>query len=115
MAFSPETYALLAGKGGGGGGGSSSGIMAVRWNDDVLDHTWQEIFDAIESGKICIIYGADEGYANLSFITAAYIVEDSEDEYPYRVGMLFYDNSQVDPLPMAQFVSAADANDYPGF
>lgn len=61
MAFSPETYALLAGKGGGGGGGDSSVfVIHATYDEDTytvtLDKTWNEIYSAITGDKMCVVF-----------------------------------------------------------
>lgn len=64
--------------GGGGGGSSDTGVFIVNTvniseYDYRLDKTWQEIFNATASGKICIIShgNSDESYTFLEIIVVA--------------------------------------------
>lgn len=43
---------------GGGGGGGSGGVLALHVNTQTgaLDKTWQEIYDQINAGTICVVF-----------------------------------------------------------
>ena len=54
-----ETVALIKAIGGGSGGGGGGGALVVTWkNDDSLDKTWQEIYDA---APFVVLYYEDTG------------------------------------------------------
>lgn len=61
MAFSPETYALLAGQSGGGGGSGGDNLFIVNFtiagSDPAVatpDKTFDEIASALNSGKVIV-------------------------------------------------------------
>lgn len=87
MAFSPETYALLKAQGGGGGG--SSGVLIVHQDDDTyaLDKTWQELYDAVAQGKLCLLVdsGAEDDFAWAGQIILGSVYTDPEQDHPYFV------------------------------
>lgn len=57
-----------SGGGGGGGGGSGALVVISSYDGDLgitaLDTPWQEIYDAISSGRICYVHteGSPDGY-----------------------------------------------------
>lgn len=59
------TYALC--KGNGGGGGSSNILVITEDSDGILDHTWQEIFDA----DYVLYSSADSTEKTLGFVARA--------------------------------------------
>ena len=77
MAFSPETYALLKAQGGGGGGGGESPVLIIHSTFDestgatTLDKTWNEIFSAITSDKLCVVFNSPY-YDEPDYKSAAY-------------------------------------------
>ena len=85
MAFSPETYALLAGQSGGGSGGGDS-IFLVHNVDGTLDKTWQEIYNAAKSGKLPVVQSILETSPDDMFVlvSPATYVDCREGEYTVR-------------------------------
>ena len=60
----------------GGGGDSTEGdTMRINFSDEnqtVLDHTYKEIADAVEAGKVLFILTTDDGlvaYTNVEYLT----------------------------------------------
>lgn len=39
-----------------GGGSGSGGILVVHSSNDRLDHTWQEIYDAMHAEKLVVVH-----------------------------------------------------------
>lgn len=92
--FAPGTIAYTVGMGtkwyvtpagewqesaGGGGGSSGSSVfkIGVDTATDSLDKTWQEIHDALEAGKVCVIITETEnGYICEYVITVAALGDD---------------------------------------
>ena len=73
--------------GGSSGGGSSGGGLVVHWvdiDDNMfrLDKTWQEIYDAMASGKNCVI--ADDEYQSATTIQSVRS-DGSSASYPFEV------------------------------
>ena len=79
---------------------SAKNLLRAKINDKFLDKTWQQIFDALNTGKVCVIKNGDETYVEIDFVTTAgerdgsYIVmsnkdvtyeASSADGYPKRV------------------------------
>ena len=87
--------------------GGSDNTFPVGMNEDGLDKTWTEIYDAVTSGKLVYMYWYDTGdvIGNLLFLRS--IIYDSGEANPYRIYITGWDDS------MGYAASSADG--YPGF
>ena len=82
-----------------GNDGGNNSILKVVDTNYVLDHTWQEIYDAISDGKyVSVIIGDDGDFIQLHVISA--YISDQPDSY-----MIALANSQ--------YYKAVSANGYP--
>lgn len=64
--------AQIAESGGGGGGG---GAFVINVESSVMDKTWQEIYDAVDAGKVCAVKGESvEGQAEIGYVTSIFSV-----------------------------------------
>lgn len=70
----------------------AGGIMVINDTDNTLDKTWQEIYDAMSAGKLCVVRkdeGTLEGGIEAYIVTIVYLsgeeymVGISKDENPY--------------------------------
>lgn len=89
----------------GGGGSSGGGVLEISVDNDTgaLNKTWQEIHDAVLSGKLCIVMQellagnvwphivtdvfmtSDPGGSNIAYVVSSasiYAVTDSANGYP---------------------------------
>lgn len=93
-----KEIAAAIGSGGGGGGG---GALVVHEDEEgTLDKTWQEIFDAIASGKIVFIPYVDGSNEATTIIVRSCIKSDDD--------CFIYVIDSADPL-----YSCAAPTDYP--
>ncbi|MEE1348442.1 MAG: hypothetical protein U0K36_11285 [Bacteroidales bacterium] len=53
-------------------------VMVINNNDNTLDKTWQEIFDAIGAGKLCVVRQIDATRRTSAIVT---LVSNSDNEY----------------------------------
>ena len=81
-----DMYSLLMGGSGGGGGGDSSVVVVNETAEETLDKTWQEIFDAIDSGKAVFVKASLIGGGGLLFYP---VVQVSGEEGSYLVKTLY--------------------------
>ena len=82
-------------------GGGSSNILLVTNDDGVLDKTWQEIYDAMDSSVLCVavLKLSSESSVNITFnLIQTVLLEEGS----YK---LFFDDGSL-------FI-ASTANDYP--
>ena len=62
---------------------ADGGVLIVTKTDDVehtqitLSKTWQEIYDAVISGKQILLDNSDSGNISLNFLTDIYTINDS--------------------------------------
>lgn len=101
-----ETLLTLILENGGGSGAGGVFSVPVTFDDETSTETctktWKEIYDAMASGKICILYSPIESgcYMRIAFavnseasfevstfdgVNAALFIADSENGYPYFV------------------------------
>ena len=76
---------------------NTGNVMVVNDNDNTLDHTWQEIFDVINTGGFVYIRRFEEG-------TSSYIISPVIRIYDYNVEVTGHRND---------FYTALAADDYP--
>jgi len=51
---------------------NTGGFMVINSTDNTLDKTWQEIYDAMHAGKLCVVKddsGTPEGGIKVSIVT----------------------------------------------
>lgn len=88
---------------------SGGGALIVHEVEGVLDKTWQEISDAVDSGRICVHYNWTIPVTDLriSFLCTKFI---EEGEY----GIVFMDISSGEAFNPLMFI-ASSADGYPQF
>ena len=66
-------------------------VMVINTTDGTLDKTWQEIYDAMAQGKVCVVRsdnGTTEGRINTFVVISVYVAEGTymltADMYTYR-------------------------------
>lgn len=60
---------------GGGGGGGDGGAFVINVASGTMDKTWQEIYDAVDAGKVCAVKGESvEGQAEIGYVTSIFSV-----------------------------------------
>ena len=115
-----EVIALIKAFGSGGGGSSGGGVLVVHTDEDthnILDKTWQEIHDAVESGKIVII--EDSGAINyVTLVRDAAHAETVPGKYNVEFVSMFFNGWDSDEwaykVVIDGYVCVCDtANDYP--
>ncbi len=70
---------------------NADGIMVINDTDNGLDKTWQEIYNAMAQGKVCVVrsdHGTPEGGINTFMVISVYVAEGTytltADMYTYR-------------------------------
>jgi hypothetical protein len=100
-----EVIALIKAFGGGGGGSSGGGVLEITVDGDTgaFNKTWQEIHDAVMSGKLCILVDLMDGVnVGTHMVTDAYMAA------PPGSGNIEYNVATVN-----SFATTDSANGYP--
>ena len=77
----------------------AGGIMVINDTDNGLDKTWQEIYDAMAQGKLCVVrynYGDLEGGITADTVTKVY---SAEGKYNVKFGVDEYAASSATGYP----------------
>lgn len=70
------------------GGGTGGGVLRINDVNETLDKTWREIYDAINSGKLCLI--ATNEYGSDILTVATSIATDNNTMYGVKVANNMY-------------------------
>ena len=56
-----------------GGGGGEGGAFVINVASNTMDKTWQEIYDAVDAGKVCAVKVASvEGQAAVEYVSTIF-------------------------------------------
>ena len=92
---------IAEGGGGGGGGGSSSALIVNEDNDTyTLDKTWQEIYDAVMSNRVCFI-GSSSDAENWGDLYLLVNIQWSEGSYSVSNGNATYYADSPNDYPVS--------------
>ena len=85
------------------GGGGTSDVLVVHDNDNTLDKTWQEIYDAMSSGKIVYVVFNSAIFTSSSFVS---VVRRDDDGYVVQIsGNRVYTTSSENGYPVYEDIS----------
>jgi len=87
-------------KSGGGGGGSDSSVLVVHDVEGTLDKTWQEIYDAVMSNRVCFI-GSSSDAENWGDLYLLVNIQWSEGSYAVSNGNATYYADSPNDYPVS--------------